>query len=280
MKKIVRAVLLPGLAIVLAASVAQASEFKIGIMQDTPGVAKQYGPLIDLFKANNIEVKLQGYSNYNDAAIKFEKGEVDAMFAGSGVAGAMIIKKVAYPVLRPVSEDGFSTYWAVVLAPKGSPLFTGEPAYFTDKKIMCSALASSGEFFARAILGKDRELMKAGSHGVAIDGVAKGIADVAIVKNRVWDKVKDKYPGVDLVGQDSGENPDNTLIVSYKTDKETLAKVESVLYGLEANTSTVAGEVKKSLKVTKYIPTSEEDFKHNLALLERAGVTPEFDFSY
>ncbi|MHB8788962.1 MAG: PhnD/SsuA/transferrin family substrate-binding protein [Desulfobulbaceae bacterium] len=145
---------------------------------------------------------------------------------------------------------------------------------------MCSALASSGEFFARAYLGKGRELMRAASHGVAIDGVAKGLADVAIVKNRAWDKVKDKYPGVELVGQDSGENPDNTLIISYKTDKELLAKVESVLYGLEANTSTVAAEAKKSLKVAKYIPTSEEDFKHTLGLLQKAGVTPEFNFFF
>ena len=65
-----------------------------------------------------------------------------------------------------------------------------------------------------------------------------------------------------------------------KRDKELLAKVDSVLYGLEANTSTVAAEVKKSLMVSKCIPTSEEDFKHTLALLERAAVTPEFNFSY
>jgi hypothetical protein len=151
-KLFVRALLLPGLAVMLAASVAQAAEFKIGIMQDVAGVAQhvaqQYGPLVDLFKANSIEVKLQGYSNYTDAALKFENGEVDAMFAGSG------------------------------------------------------------------------------------------------------------------------------------SDKELLAKVESVLYGLEANTSTVAAEAKKSLNVAKYIPTSEEDFKHTLGLLERAAVTPEFDFSY
>lgn len=110
MKKFVQAVLLSSLAIVLAASLAQAVEFKIGIMQEMAGVAKQYGPLVELFRANGIEVKLQGYSNYNDAAMKFENGEVDAMFAGSGVAGSMMIKKVAYPVLRPVGKDGFSTY--------------------------------------------------------------------------------------------------------------------------------------------------------------------------
>ncbi|MHB8788961.1 MAG: PhnD/SsuA/transferrin family substrate-binding protein [Desulfobulbaceae bacterium] len=107
-------------------------------MQDVTGVAQQYGPLVDLFKANGIEVKLQGYSNYTDAALKFENGEVDAMFAGSGVAGAMIIKKVAYPVLRPVGEDGFSTYWAVVLAPKGSRCLPATPPISLTRK-SCAA---------------------------------------------------------------------------------------------------------------------------------------------
>lgn len=280
MRKNVVAALLLCFLFLAASQLVQAAEFKIGIMQDQAGAAKQYGPLIDLFKANGIEIMLQGFSNYTDAAVKFADGGMDAMFAGSGVAGAMMIKKVAYPVLRPVTEDGFSTYWAVVLAPKGSPQFAGDAAYFKDKKIMCSALASSGEFFARSHIGKDRELMKAASHGVAIDGVAKGLADVAIVKNRVWDKVKDKYPGVEMVGQDTGENPDNTLIVSYKTDKELMAKVESVLLGLEGNTSKEAAEVKSSLKITKYIPTTEADFSHTLGLLGQAGVTADFNFSY
>jgi len=255
-------------------------DFSIGIMQDAPGVAKEYAPLIELFKANGLDVKLKGYSNYTDAALKFANGEVDAMFAGSGVAGTMMIKKVAYPVLRPVSVDGYSTYWAVILAPKGSPKFTGDPSYFKDKRIICSALASSGEFFARSILGKNRELLKAASHGVAIDSLNRGAADVAIVKNRVWDKEKDKYPNLEVVGQDTGENPDNALIVSYKTDKKVVARVESVLFNLENDTSREADEVKKSLKVTKYIPTTADDFKHTLALLAKAGVTPEFNFSY
>lgn len=280
MKKNFMTALFACITLLAVTTLVQAAEFKIGIMQDAPGAAQQYGPLVALFKANGIDVKLQGYANYPDAAIKFSEGTVDAMFAGSGVAGAMMIKKVAYPVVRPVGTDGFSTYWAVVLAAKGSPTFSGNASYFDGKRITCSALASSGEFFARSILGKDRELMKAGSHGIAIDALAQNKADIAIVKNRVWDKMKDKYPNVEQVGQDSGENPDNALIVSSKTDKELVAKVVAVLMGLENNSSPEADAVKSSLKVTKYIPTGEEDFKHTLALLGKAGVTADFNFSY
>jgi ABC-type phosphate/phosphonate transport system substrate-binding protein len=280
MKRFVSAFLMLTLGFLVTALGVQGAEFSIGIMQDAPGAAKEYGPLIELFKANGIDVKLKGYSNYTDAAIKFANGEVDSMFAGSGVAGTMMIKKVAYPVLRPVNVKGYSTYWALVLAPKGSPQFTGDPSYFTDKKIICSALASSGEFYARSILGKDRELLKAASHGVAIDALERHTADVAIVKNRVWDNVKSKYPDLEVVGQDTGENPDNALIVSYKTDKELVASIEAVLFNVKNDTSKEAMDVKKSLMVTGYIPTTENDFQHTLALLKQADVTPDFNFSF
>jgi ABC-type phosphate/phosphonate transport system substrate-binding protein len=280
MQRITKAFVLFIMSLGISAQVALAAEFSIGIMQDAPGVAQKYAPLIDLFKAKGLDVKLVGYRNYTDAAVKFANGEVDSMFAGSGVAGTMMIKDLAYPLVRPVGEEGHSTYWALILAPKGTPEFTGDPAYFKDKQIICSALASSGEFFARSILGKERKLLTAASHGTAIEALSRGAADVAIVKNRVWDKVKGQYPGLAVVGQDTGENPDNTLIVSFQTDRELVNRVKTILLNLDNDSSREADEVRKSLKVMKYIPTTEEDFSHTLALLKKAGVTPAFDFSY
>ena len=85
--------------------VVQAQTFKIGIMQDKTNAAQQYAPMLDFFKSKGIDVKLQGFRNYVDAAVKFEDGGVDAMVAGSGVAGSMIIKGVAYPLsLIHISE--------------------------------------------------------------------------------------------------------------------------------------------------------------------------------
>ena len=280
MRKSVFVSIITGLAVLFTVQFGQAADLKIGIMQDKPGAAQKFGPLISYFKSKGIDVKLQGYANYTDAAIKFERGDVDAMFAGSGVAGTMIIKKVAYPLVRPLNQAGYSTYWAVVLAPKGSPEFTGDPEYFKGKKIICSSLASSGEFFARSLLGPKRELLKAGSHGIAIDALSKGQADVAIVKNRVWDSLKGRYPDIVQVGQDDGENPDNTLIVSYKTDKDLVAKVKELLLNIGDDKSKEALAVRMSLKADGFIPTTVDDFSHTLALLAKAGVTKDFDFSY
>lgn len=259
---------------------AHAATFKIGIMQDKPGAAQKYAPMVAFFKSKGIDVKLQGYRSYVDAAQKFADGKVDAMVAGSGVAGSMMIKGVAYPIVRPVGNDGTSTYWAVVLAPKGSPPFTGDPSYFKGKSIICSSLASSGEFFARSILGPKRELLRAASHGVAIKALAMKQADIAIVKNRVWDSEKAKFGSVAEVGADSGENPNNAMIISNKTDKAVVEKVKAALLGVENDNSKEAMELRKSLKVKGYIPTTEEDFTHTLALLKKAGVTKDFQFSY
>ena len=47
----------------------------------------------------------------------------------------------------------------------------------------------------------------AASHLIAINAVQSGAADYAVVKNMVWDPAK--FPGLALVGEDMGENPNN-----------------------------------------------------------------------
>jgi len=282
MRKIVSLLVLAMAFLVLANVSARAQEhkFSIGLMQSQGGEAAKYAPLVDYLKAKGVEVSLKGYSNYTDAAMKFANGEVDAMFSGSGVAGAMIIKDLAVPILRPVTKEGWSTYWAVIVAPKGSPKFTGDPKYFDGKKIICSALASSGEFYARSILGKDRELMEAASHGAALSALEKGMADIAIVKNRVWDGglKEGKYPSLEKVGQDEGENPDGTLIIAKQANSGTVAKIRQALMDVNDDTSDGARAIKKEMNIMGFVPTSLDDFKHTLKLIEKAGVTKDFDF--
>lgn len=272
---------LMGAILSFATAVTAAESFRVGIMQDHRGAAASYASLLTFLESKGIGITLVGYGNYGNAAQKFASGEVDAMFAGSGVAGTMIIKRLAYPLVRPVAADGgWSTYWAVVLAPKGSPAFTGEAAYFGSKRIICCSLASSGEFFARSLLGPRAELLTAASHGAAITALSRGAADIAIVKNRVWDQVRAEYPGLEKAGEDNGENPDNALMVSAKADKAVVDRIGALLLGLETDASESAMTLKRDMKISGFIPTTEQDFTHTLSLLKKAGVTPDFPFSY
>jgi ABC-type phosphate/phosphonate transport system substrate-binding protein len=263
--------------------VVSAEVFKIAIMQDQTGAAKKFQPLLDYLSQKGVAASFVAASSYVSAAGMFKNGEVDGMFSGSGVAGAMIIKELAVPVVRPVDKDGYSTYWAVIIAPKAAKKFTGSALYFAEKRVMVTSLASSGEFYFRSLPDARQSkamLLKATSHGAAIEALGRGEADAAIVKNRVWDKIKDKYPGLTLVGEDKGENPDGTLIVSKKMNSALVAKIAAILLGIENDVSPESQAVKTSLEIQGYIKTTPKDFEHTLSLLRNAGVTKAFNFLY
>ena len=259
----------------LSPSLLYADQFRIAIMQDKKGEAGRFVPLVTYFQKNGVNAGLVPARNYIHAARMFESGQAEAMFSGSGVAGIMIIKEVAHPLMRPVSEDGWSTYWAILVAPKGSPRFTKTAEYFKDKRVVYRRMDSSGEFFFRSLPGSGdvgATITNASSDAAAIDALSRGVADVAIVNNRVWDSLKEKYLGLELVGEASGENPNSTLIVSNKTEISLVSKVRSILLGLAGDKSPEANAVKKTLKVKSYIDTTLDDFKYTLPMLGKAGV--------
>ena len=264
---------------VVVAGTASAAELRIGIMQSQAGDAIRYQGLLEYLEKKGIPATFVTASTYPAAADMFAKGQVDAMFSGSGIAGTMLIKGVAEPLVRPVTKDGTSTYSAVVIVKKGGARFTGSADYFVGKRVIFTPLASSGEFFYRSLgATKADEIMLAVSHGAALVALSRGEADVAIIKNRVWDKEKYKYPDLAQVGADKTENPDNCLIVSKKLPGGTAAKLSSVLLGLGKDSSAEASVVKESLQITRFIKTTPADFRGTLALLKKAGVTKAFAF--
>ncbi len=261
----------------------QGSEFKVAIMQAQKGMAQKFRPLENYLKRHGVNISFVGAPNYPAAAKMFADGRVDGMFSGSGVAGSLIIKDLAYPVVRPVDREGRSTYWAVVIAPNGAPKFINNADYFDGKTAIFCALASSGEFFYRSIPEIEKSgatLIQAPSHGAALAGLAKGAADVAIVKNRVWDNLKAQYPELNKVGEDSGENPNGTLIVSKKADPQLVKKCVTALMALSNEHGPEAAAVHEAMGIRGYVATTADDFAHTLVLLKKAGVTPDFNFSY
>lgn len=260
-----------------------ADKFTIAIMQDDKNAAKAFKPLEAYLAAKGVRCVFSEMPNYSTAAHQFSAGKADAMFSGSGVAGVFIIKGVAYPLVRPVTKDGASTYHAVVLTKKGAPAYNGSALYFSGKTVTFTALASSGEIFFRAVPDIKlvrAQVLKVASHGYAIEALSKGAADVAIVKNLVWEKHASEYPGISKVGEDEEENPDNTLMVSAKADMKVVHKVQDALLALKGDASPEAKAVRDQMGVREYIKTAPKDFKHTLELLGRAGVGRSFEFSF
>jgi ABC-type phosphate/phosphonate transport system substrate-binding protein len=251
--------------------------FTIGVMQAQKGDAQKYGALMEYLKAKGIQAQIIGLPGYAEARKSFLAGDLDAMFAGSGVAGEMLLKGEAAPLVRGQTKDKISTYWAVIVARKGTPAYTGDPSIFEGKKVICTAVASSGEYFYKAIIagaGKtiNAKLLIAPSHNAAIEAVANDAADYAIVKNRVWDKLKGKYDQLEQVGSDKGENPDGTLMVSVKADQQIAGQIASAMLAVGEDTSESAVAVKSKLGIECFIKTDRTDFSHTLQLLQQAGV--------
>ena len=271
-------VMLPAL---LPAS-SEAVQFRLAITQDQKNAVKKYKPLLDYLAKKGVVPSYVEARDYPAAATLFAKGAVDAMFCGSGVAGAFMISELAVPLVRPVNTDGQSTYWAVVLAPNGSPVFFGSAGYFIGKKVIFTGLDSSGEFYFDSLPGAAQTgaiRLKADSHGDAIEQLDKGQADIAIVKNRVWDSVQNRYPNLAKVGEDKGENPDGTLIVSSNMPISLKAKISADLVAMQNDPSAEAQAAKKSMKISGFIKTADKDFEHTLILLKNAGITRTFLFA-
>jgi len=275
----VLAVLLVG----LMCGFVHAKSFRIIIMQDNKGVAEKFTPLLGYLKKNDFSADFVTAPNYAAAAKMFANGEGDAMFSSSGVAGTLIIKELAVPLVRGVSKEGVSTYHAVILARRGGAKFLGTSDFFKGKRVIFTSLASAGEFYYQSfadIKNIKSTVEIASSHGGSIDALSRNAADVAIVKNLVWEKRSGNYPDIEKIGEDNGENPEMALMVSKKVDAKTVAELSRLLLALKNDTSPPAQKVKNKLDIQGYIPTTRTDFKHTLTLLKQAGVTKSFDYSF
>lgn len=270
-----------------AALAADTLQFVIMSSEDPKKEGPKYAALAEYLKSGIPQIgdiQLRVAKDYPEAAKLFQGGEVEGMFSGSFVAGVFIRKDVAVPIVRPVLNNGATTYKAYVIAREGTKSFSGI-ADFRGKKVAYTLLASSGEVFVRSLLaaGEKPESVytpvPAASHLIAINAVQSGAADYAVVKNMVWDPVK--FPGLALVGEDKGENPNNTLIMSNAAAAKHGEGIKAQLLKLQTDSGALAEEVRKLFGIKAFIPTSVADFAHTFEIFEKARINPKsFAFSF
>ena len=259
----------------------------IMVSEDPATEAPKYAALAEYLKVNidGIDgIELETAKDYPTAVSMFESGEVDGMFSGSFVAAIFIKKGVAVPVVRPVSLEGVSTYKALIVAPEGTSQFK-DATDFKGKSVAYCALASSGEVFARALIGGDAPedhytpmIMK--SHDIAARAVMVGDADYAIVKNLAY-KDGAAHPGTMVIGSDSAENPNNTLILTPKIYAKYGQAIEQALTAVEHQDSQKAKDLKDAFKIKGFTKTTEADFIHTYENLKKAKIDGEtFDFKW
>ncbi len=247
----------------------------------------KYEALARYLKANTAligDIQLRVGKSYFDATQLFQSGEVEGMFSGSFVGAVLIKKGIAKPVARPLSPSGISTYKALVVTREGAKPFAGL-ADFKGKRVAFAGLASAGEIFVRALLPAGARLeqyltpLVTPSHQATLNALQNGAADYAVVKNTLWNP--EQYKGFAVVGVDSGENPDGTLLLTNAAFEKYGADLGRVLAGIEADKSEAAEAVRKAFGAKSFIPTAAKDFEHTLGLLDKAHIDAKtFDFTF
>lgn len=270
-----------------AAAAADTLQFVIMSSEDPKKEGPKYAALAEYLKSGIPqigEIQLRVAKDYPEAVKLFQGGEVQGMFSGSFVAGIFIKKEVARPIVRPVLANGATTYKAYIVAKEGTKPFAGI-GDFRGKRVAYTLLASSGEAFVRTLLavGEKPESVytpvPAASHLIAINAVQIGAADYAVVKNMVWDPAK--FPGLALVGEDKGENPNNTLIMSNAAAAKHGDAVKGQLLKLETDAGAQAAELRKLFGIKGFVATADADFAHTFEIFEKARVNPKsFAFSF
>jgi ABC-type phosphate/phosphonate transport system substrate-binding protein len=256
----------------------QARTLTIGVMHDSGDATRKYQLLANYISSNGIDSTVEIFHRYHNAVVSFNNKKLDALIAGSGVGAILLLKKMAYPLVRPVSIEGWSTYEAVILSHRGGKRFNGDPVFFDSKQVACTELASSGEFFIKSMGNKTVSIVRAGSHLLAIRALNRGIVDIAVVKNRVWNSYKAMFPDLEQMGEALGSNPNMTLMISKNTNRKSVAKLKEILLGLGNDNGTAATKLKKMMKIEKFIPTEIDDFHYTLKLLNKSGITSDFSF--
>jgi ABC-type phosphate/phosphonate transport system substrate-binding protein len=290
MKMKVKVIVLAVAALFLMSQAAVAAEvFNVVIMasKNPRKEGPKYKALGEYIKAQSSDisgVEMKIAKDYADAARLFQSGEVDGMFSGSFVAAILIKKGLASPLVRPVSKNGVHTYKALVAAPKGSAKFAGI-SDFKGKKVAYCSLASSGEVFARTLLNPGEKpedhytVVKAKSHGAALNAIKSGAADYAVFKNLIWDPAA--YPELEVIGGDEAENPNNTLITSKGATDKFGKGLGMILMNLEKDNSALANKVKEAFGIKGFKETTEADFAHTFSIVEKANIDPAtFNFQF
>jgi ABC-type phosphate/phosphonate transport system substrate-binding protein len=255
--------------------------------QDPKKEGAMYDTLARYLAANSARVdkiNLRVAKNYPEAVQLFQSGTADGIFAGSFVAAILIKKGLVKPVARPVTPAGVSTYKALVVAKEGTKPFAGLDDW-KGRKVAYSALASSGEIFARTLLPAGEAPDKfftqliAPSHQAALNAVQAGQADYAVVKNTIWDPAK--YPGLAVVGGDSEENPDRTLVLGTGAYADYGEELKGILVKLGKDGSEKAVAIKTAFGCAGFIPTGADDFRHTFVIIDKAHINPaSFNFSF
>jgi len=262
----------------------EARELKIGLIPEL-NVFKQverYRPIGEyIYKKTDIKIKFTILSRYGNIIHRFHEKNLDGAFWGSFI-GAMAIKKLEIiPIARPVNLDGTSTYYGYILVRKDSNIknvsdMKGKVIAFVERTTTTGYIFPKAYFREHGIKDLDKffkEYYFTGSHDAAIYAVLNREADIACVKNTIYELLSSKDPRIKkelFIIARSPDVPSNTLGLKKDISRTVREKIKSTL--LEMHKDPEGQKVLKKFRALRFIETRKEDYLLIFDIAKKAGI--------
>ena len=285
--KIIFSFLLASTIFFLAVTSQAKEKITIGLLPEMNVFAQmqRFQPLADyLSQEIGIEVQLSMLSRYGNIIERLRAQEIDAAFLGSFTGALAISQLNVIPVARPINPDNTSTYHGHIFARKDSNIskasdMQGRTIAFVERA------TTAGYVFPLAWLKKEgvadysvffKEYFFAGSHDAAIDAVLNRKAAIGAAKNTIYEYYLDNNPLAQeelIIIASSVPVPSNGLCVMQTVSKETIAKLQAALLGLDKNPA--GRQVLKTFRALKFIKTDTTDYGPVMDMAKEAGISLE-----
>jgi phosphonate transport system substrate-binding protein len=272
------------LSILVASSTAAAMKLTIGLIpeQNVFLQMERYRPIAEYIRERTgVEIRFTILSRYGNIIDSFTSQDMDGAFWGS-FTGALAIQKLGIePIVRPLWQDGTSSYHGHVFVRKDSGIenvrdMKGKTIAFVERA------TTAGYVFPMAYLREHgvgdldayfKEYYFAGSHDATIIAVLDGKADVGCAKNTIYSLVAGRDPRVEdelVILAESPTVPSNGLAIRRDLAPATKAALRDVLLGMAADP--IGQKVLEAFGAIRFIPTTKKDFRPVFAIAERAGI--------
>ncbi len=266
------------------AAPAASTELTIGLIpeQNVFRQMNRYKPIAEYIEGvAGIEIKFTILPRYGNIIERYTAEHLDGAFWGS-FTGALAIRKLGVePIVRPLWEDGSSSYHGHVFVRKDSNIknvsdMRGKSIAFVDRATTAGyvfPMAYLKEHGVNEVAGYFKEHYFAGSHDATITAVLDGKVAIGCAKNTIYGLVAERNPRVLnelVILAESPAVPSNALGLRSDLEPAVRSALATALLGM--NESNAGQAALRRFGAIRFIETGTKDYAPVFRIAERAGI--------
>jgi len=228
-----------------------------------------------------VTVNFTSLSRYGNILDRFTAEKMDGAFFGSFTYVLAHEQLNVVPLVRPVNNDGTSTYHGYIFARKDSGIRTaaqmkGKRFAFVERATTAGYLFPLAYFKSNGINDPWHYLGStffSGSHDAAVLSVLNKEADIGSAKNTIYDQLSSENQRIEqelVIVAASGVVPQNCLAVRKDLDPELKRELRKVLLGMAKDSE--GAEVLRRFGARGFIETTDKDYAYLYTLVTQVGI--------